>query len=553
MGEIKAGKNTRPIRAAERLEKWEVRSFEAEHNHALWHLDFHESPKRVVDSNGVWHTPKVLCVLDDRSRLCCHIQWYFSETAENLIHGLTQAFYKRGLLPHEQRLIRDVEIGIRLEDGDQIWTSVSAAPLPFADWNSVVATVDITDRKHAEEALTQARDELELRVRERTAELSLTVELLRTNEERFRQMAENIREVFWMADADLRRLSYISPAFEEVWGHTCQSLYDNSDLFLQTIHPEDRDWVQGSLAMMGSGTYDEQYRIVRPDGAIRWVRTRAFPVQDSQGRIYRIAGFAEDITEQRLAQDALLRTEKLAVAGRLAASLGHEINNPLQSAIGCLGLIQESLTDREDLVRYFSVASDALLRAAQVVAQLRTLHLPAQAEGPRPSQINELLQRVLLLTTRQFRSQSIQVDLDLDETLPSIWLMPNAMQQVFLNLILNAIDAMPEGGRLQVGTRWTAQPTGVQIRLTDSGQGIAPEVKEHLFEAFYSTKPDGLGLGLFISHNIVKQHAGQIEVESQVGKGTSFSIWLPAHHLEESELSDGRSDPGEAPAGESES
>ena len=85
------------IRAAERLEKWEVRSFEAEHNHALWHLDFHESPKRVVDSHGVWHAPRVLCVLDDRSRLCCHIQWYLSETAENLIHGLTQAFYKRGL------------------------------------------------------------------------------------------------------------------------------------------------------------------------------------------------------------------------------------------------------------------------------------------------------------------------------------------------------------------------------------------------------------------------------------------------------------------------
>lgn len=85
------------LRAADRLEKWEVRSFESEHCHALWHLDFHEARRRVVDANGLWHTPRALCVLDDRSRLCCHIQWYFAETAENLIHGLTQAFYKRGL------------------------------------------------------------------------------------------------------------------------------------------------------------------------------------------------------------------------------------------------------------------------------------------------------------------------------------------------------------------------------------------------------------------------------------------------------------------------
>ncbi len=432
----------------------------------------------------------------------------------------------------EQQPIRDVEIGISCEGGDQIWTSVSAAPLPFSDWNSVIATVDITARKRAEAALQQARDELEMRVQERTAELNLAVELLRTSEQRFRQMAENIHEVFWMADVDLRQLHYISPAFEEVWGRTCQSLYEDPPLFVQTIHPEDRDWVRASLPAMSSGTYDEQFRIVRPDGATRWVRTRAFPVHDPQGRIYRIAGFAEDITEQRQSQEALLRTEKLAVAGRLAASLGHEINNPLQSAIGCIGLIEESLTDHEDLNPYFSVASDALQRAAQVVAQLRTLHLPAQVEERRPSQVNELLNKVLLLTTRQLRSQSIQVDLDLDEKLPSTGLMPNALQQVFLNLVLNAIDAMPQGGRLQLATRWIPQPAGVEIRITDSGQGLDPKVRDHLFEAFCSTKSDGLGLGLFISHSIVKQHGGKISAESQPGKGTTFTIWLPARPLQ---------------------
>jgi putative transposase len=93
----KSARTPGQMREADRLENWEVRSFESEHNHALWHLDFHEGRRRVVDANGLWHTPRALCVLDDRSRLCCHIQWYFAETAENLIHGLTQAFYKRGL------------------------------------------------------------------------------------------------------------------------------------------------------------------------------------------------------------------------------------------------------------------------------------------------------------------------------------------------------------------------------------------------------------------------------------------------------------------------
>jgi len=133
----------------------------------------------------------------------------------------------------------------------------------------------ITDRKRAEEAL-------------------------RESEARFRQLAENIREVFWMTDPEKNRMIYISPGYEEIWGRTCESLYAAPRAWLEAIHPEDRDRVlQAALTKQVTGTYNEEYRIVRPDGSVRWIWDRAFPVRDASGQVYRIAGIAEDITERK--------------------------------------------------------------------------------------------------------------------------------------------------------------------------------------------------------------------------------------------------------------
>jgi signal transduction histidine kinase len=106
--------------------------------------------------------------------------------------------------------------------------------------------------------------------------------------------------------------------------------------------------------------------------------------------------------------------------------------------------------------------------------------------------------------------------------------VPDQMRQVFLNLVLNELDAMPRGGRLQVSTTHTSQPAGVRVAFTDNGVGVAPDALPYIFDPFYSTKPEGLGLGLFISQDIVKQHGGHMEVDSQMGAGTTFTVWLPA-------------------------
>ena len=138
------------------------------------------------------------------------------------------------------------------------------------------------------------------------------------------------------------------------------------------------------------------------------------------------------------------------------------------------------------------------------------------------------LEKVLVLTRAQANAQSVEVNWEAEEDLPEIKMMPDAMRQVFLNLVLNAIDAMPDGGKLCISLVCSDAPRSVSIRFTDNGSGIPPEALDQIFDPFYSTKAQGLGLGLFISQSIVQQHGGQLDVHSQVGAGTTFTVWLPA-------------------------
>jgi PAS domain S-box-containing protein len=436
----------------------------------------------------------------------------------------------------DQRPIRDVEIGIVKQDGERIWTNVNAVPLPFADWRVILTTSDITKQKLAEAALRQAHDELEIRVQERTAKLVETNEALRAeiverqraeadlriSEERFRQVAENIDEVLWLAEPESGQLLYINPAYERIWGRPVDNLPENVEELLVDVHPGDRE----QIARIREGQ-EAEFRIVRSDGRERWIRARVFPIQDDLGRVYRLAGVAEDISEEKRALSALLDAEQLAGAGKMAAFLSHEINNPLQAAIGCLDLGQEHLEKGADAHEYFEVAAESLQRASSIVERLRTLHQRADPADKETTNLNTLLERVLILTRKKCGDSDVEVIWVAARDLPMVDVIPDAMQQVFLNLILNALDAMPEGGQLQMRTVKTEAPLGVQIQLIDEGVGIPADVLPGIFEPFYTTKMDSLGLGLFISRSIVQQHGGYIEAQSQEGEGMTFIIWLP--------------------------
>ncbi len=187
----------------------------------------------------------------------------------------------------EQRAIHNVETGVVKEDGTIIWTSVSAVPVPFPDWKVVIVTSDITGRKRAEDAL-------------------------RESEERFREVVETIREVFWLRDRNTGRILYISPEYETIWGRTVEEMYLKGPSFMEHVHPEDKARVSVSHKALyeENRPFDEEYRVFRPDRSIRWVRARTYPVFDQNGNVTRYVGIAEDITERKRAEEALRRAEE---------------------------------------------------------------------------------------------------------------------------------------------------------------------------------------------------------------------------------------------------
>lgn len=236
----------------------------------------------------------------------------------------------------------------------------------------------------------------------------------------------------------------------------------------------------------------------------------------------------EDISEKKAAQTALIQSEKLALTGRLAASLAHEINNPLQSVVGFLSLVEESSAPDKEMRHYVRIAIDEIKRAAGLVRQLRNINHPTQGEEKQGSDVNAIIEQMLSLSRKKCRDQNVEIIWEPADEVSPILASPNRLQQVFLNLVLNALDAMPDGGTLHVSTARTKSPAGVEICFADSGEGIPVDKIPNLFKPFYTTKVTGLGLGLYISHEIIQTHNGHIAVESVVGEGTTFTVWLPA-------------------------
>jgi PAS domain S-box-containing protein len=222
--------------------------------------------------------------------------------------------------------------------GRNTWVSLSAAPLRTGkDLGAVLSFTDISERMEMEKELRQARDEMEMRVQERTAELTAILTALRESEERFRQLAENIREVFVLFTPGELQPFYVSPAYAELVGRPPESLYEAPNAFLEAIYAEDRPEVGTLLDMINQGKFDQQYRMVRPDGGLRWVRARGFPVRNKQGELYRVAAIIEDVTpeveayqllEQRVEERTRELSTLLSYSEKLASTL--ELRSLLQ-------------------------------------------------------------------------------------------------------------------------------------------------------------------------------------------------------------------------------
>jgi PAS domain S-box-containing protein len=324
-----------------------------------------------------------------------------------------------------------------------------------------------------------------------------------------------------------------NPTLEEMLGRTAADLVGQG----VTDYVSEEDLATQRPQFQGLLTGDEQVvrlaiQYQRGDGKLGWanVVVSRLPNTSRDRDRGRFVLMAEDTTEQRRTMAALLQSEKLAATGRLVAGLAHEINNPLQAVIGCLGLAQEVLAEGESAENYLSIATQELQRAAKLVRDLRAVYLPGD-EHREPTDLNALVRRVLDITQRQRDEAQVEAEARLVDDLPMVQAVPDRIQQVMLNLVLNAVDAMPEGGRLEVVSSASDDPEsgqrGVRIEFRDSGVGMSDEMLMQLFEPFVTTKEQGSGLGLFICRTILEQHGGWIRMESVEGEGTTAIFWLP--------------------------
>ena len=224
------------------------------------------------------------------------------------------------------------------------------------------------------------------------------------------------------------------------------------------------------------------------------------------------------------AEAGMLQAARLAAVGQLAAAIAHEINNPLYAARNCLYLLEDDLpADLKDST-YLNLAREQLDRIAGIISRMRNFYRPSRGEMA-PHNLNYLLEETLALAGLNLRHGTVQMIFTPNPNLPDVVCNGDQLRQVFLNLVMNAIDAMPNGGSLTVRTE--AGPTLAMVEIRDTGIGIPASVRERIFEPFFTNKASGTGLGLAISQHIVTQHGGRIEVESQEGQGSVFRVVLP--------------------------
>jgi PAS domain S-box-containing protein len=375
-----------------------------------------------------------------------------------------------------------------------------------------IVAIEITAKKQAEEALHES-------------------------ESRFRQLAENIPAVFWLGQVDPPRAIYVSPAFERMWGRSRESHYADPVAFFQSVHPDDREALLRAQAKLPHEGYDVEFRILQPDGGVRWIHDRAFPVPAQPGLPRRVAGIGTDVTEQKRLEEQLRQAQKMESLGRLAGGMAHDFNNLMTAVLGHASFAGASLPEGHEARAELEEIEQAALRAAELTRQLLAF-ARLQVLAPRIVDVSALVVSLDGLL-RRLIGEDVELATSLGPEPACASLDPSQLEQVLVNLAVNARDAMPGGGRLELSTACVsvdetsklplAPGRYVRVSVRDTGHGIDAAAREHLFEPFFTTKAPGkgTGLGLATCYGIARQCGGHIAVESAPGAGARFDVYLP--------------------------
>ncbi len=411
--------------------------------------------------------------------------------------------------------------------------------VPLAIFLAVSLLLGWTIRRLAQQRTQLRTQELQQRLIVAQAEHQLAEEraqiseALRERDELLQTALESNGMGLWVLDFE-QGTTHWSNEMYRIAGREPGSIDPAPDAWFAWIHPEDAEGAKAALAQAREGgkDYHQQYRLLWPDGSVRWLESQGKCQRDSGGRVKRIVGVLADVTHRKLTEEAMLRTEKLAVAGRLAASVAHEINNPLEAVGNLLFLVSTAETIGTARV-HARQALDELMRVSLIAQQ--TLKFHRQPGAPAVTRLSEIVAAVLALFRSKLRSAGIAAHVRAVRE-EGVACMPSEMHQIFANLVSNAIDAMPRGGELVIRLRpshdWRdGRTAGMRVTFSDTGMGMNRATMRRAFEPFFTTKTEtGTGLGLWVVAQLVERRHGDVRVWSRQGAGgggTAFSVFLP--------------------------
>ena len=373
---------------------------------------------------------------------------------------------------------------------------------------------DITEHKTLEVTLQQYNEALEEKVVERTREIEQAKVYIES-------LLENANDVIYTLDVDLR-FTYVNGKVE-AWGYRKEDLIGKPYLSLLSKRFRSRH-LQETLDMSAKQVYEVE--IMSGHGELRSVLVSVAPLMNDAGGQQGVLGIARDITERKQLEQQVQNSERLASIGQLAAGVAHEINNPLGGILNCLYNIRKGTLTPERAQEYLHFMEDGLQRVQRIVRQLLDFSQQRELELAL-ADLHPILDRVVVLTEHVFVERHAVLKKHYDETLPQLLVDGAMIEQVVMNLVLNAVQSLQQGGYVRLETR--RHEDVCEIVVEDNGCGIASKVRPHIFDPFFTTKGtgEGTGLGLSVSLGIVQRHGGEMLVESEEGKGTRFMVRLP--------------------------
>jgi PAS domain S-box-containing protein len=474
-----------------------------------------ELVRRILDAvpGGVVHVQKDGAILEANTEALRILGLRFDELTRRFIAdfdpetiredgtSFPAAEYPVALVLQTGKPQPPVTLGVRKRDGEVSWAVFRAEPVLDGGGvlaGAIVTFLDITERKRAEEEL-------------------------RRSEEKWRVLAQNLPDFVVIVGRDGRLLSInrVLPEFD-MQAVLATSLYDYVE---ESSHA---DYAREFERALSGVPVRFETRGVGPEGKMVWYETQLVPLVDPSGEVSRILAVARDVTERRAMLASLAEKERLASVGMLAASVAHEIMNPLTYVLANLDfVVGERTNDPARRTKALVEAREGARRMQQIVWDLRAL---GRAGGEELFYVDArtVLEIALRLSGPEV-ARTASVVLELGEV-PCVLASESRLCQVFINLLVNAAQAMEarevEGREIRVKTRHDEAANLVGIDIADNGAGIPPERLARIFEPFYTTKEAGTGLGLSICRDIVERMGGRIDVASTVGAGTTFTVWL---------------------------